>query len=369
MGSNATMATRSRPDSPGRPSLAHGLLVPLLLGLGLLGLLAGNGMLFTPVPLAGGQAPDFTLPTHDGRTFHLDSYRGRAVFLAFVPDLAQRASADEARALREAQPEFEMAGAKAVIVADASAEQATAFRARNALNFPVLRDISGQLARRYGIAPGERATFVIAPGGSVKFIVRGAQLDPTNHGQQLIGMGACCLEEVVAARSAGIGRTIADYSFQRADGTGMERLYNAEAHATVALFLSVKCPCSNAYNDRIRQIAARYAGRSVHFLGIYANTDESAPDTVTHARTRGFTFPIVHDENGLGADHFRASVTPQAFVMDSQHVLRFAGRIDNSRDPATVTHQELSDALDAVLAGRPVATPQTPSFGCAIARR
>ena len=70
----------------------------------------------------------------------------------------------------------------------------------------------------------------------------------------------------------------------------------------------------------------------------------------------------------LCADHLGASLTPEVFVVDSKHILRYAGRIDSSRSPAEVTSHDLADAVDAVLEGREPKQNDTRAFGCAIVR-
>ena len=54
--------------------------------------------------------------------------------------------------------------------------------------------------------------------------------------------------------------------------------------------------------------------------------------------------------------------------------MKYRGRIDNQyaalgKPRRVVTVHDLRDALDAVLAGRPVANPETEAFGCFIASK
>src|SRR6202030_2747816 len=56
----------------------------------------------------------------------------------------------------------------------------------------------------------------------------------------------------------------------------------------------------------------------------------------------------------------------EAVLLDASGVLRYRGRIDDQRDPAEVKSHDLRAALDAVLAGRPVAKSETLPFGCVI---
>jgi hypothetical protein len=71
------------------------------------------------------------------------------------------------------------------------------------------------------------------------------------------------------------------------------------------------------------------------------------------------------------AKQAKATVTPEAVVIDSKGETRYRGRIDNfyaalGKPRQQVTAHDLRDALDAVLAGRPVPNPETKALGCYI---
>ncbi|MES2463253.1 MAG: redoxin domain-containing protein [Armatimonadota bacterium] len=359
--------------------LKAGILSAAALAL-LVSLLALGGSL--PLPTRGASvskivspgmtAPDFSLTAQDGRTFHLADYQGRAVFLAFVPSWTDSKTIQEVRALAKAAGEFDLAGAKVFVVADENGAEAEALHRREKLPFPLLLDKGGEIARQFGVPQGDfRTTFVVAPAGKVKFRVSDAAVNPADHGKQLLEISGCCIDEVTAARASGVGKKVGEYSLPRADKNGtMETLYgDGTQKATVALFLSVKCPCANAYNDRLPALADAYAARGIRFVGIYSNKDETMAEIAAHAREHRFSFPVLKDERGLGADHLGASVTPEVFVLDSDRVLRYAGHIDGSRVAAEAKTHELKDTLDALLAGRPQGVPKaTRAFGCGIVR-
>jgi hypothetical protein len=66
-----------------------------------------------------------------------------------------------------------------------------------------------------------------------------------------------------------------------------------------------------------------------------------------------------------------ATTIPSAAVLSSDGTLLYLGRIDNRVEDFNIRRQEpskfdLREALDAVLAGKPVAHPWTKAFGCAI---
>jgi hypothetical protein len=138
------------------------------------------------------------------------------------------------------------------------------------------------------------------------------------------------------------------------------------AKATLFLFLSTECPVSNAYTSRIVRLAGEYPARGVRVFGVSPNDHETADVVTRYAAERGYRFPIVKDKGGALAARLGARMTPEAVVLDSTGRVRYRGRIDDSKDTTKVHSQDLRAALDAVLAGKPVAVARTEAFGCAI---
>ena len=137
----------------------------------------------------------------------------------------------------------------------------------------------------------------------------------------------------------------------------------------VVMFIATKCPYSNAYNDRMRDMAAAYEKKGVLFVGINSNKTEPADEVVAHARQHGFGFPLMKDPENKVADLYDARHTPEVFVVDPEGKLRYHGRIDeNSDDAAKVTSPDLKNALESLLAGQPIARAETKAFGCSIKR-
>lgn len=140
---------------------------------------------------------------------------------------------------------------------------------------------------------------------------------------------------------------------------------------TVLMFIATQCPVSNAYNQRMAQLATDYRGKGVSFIGVNSNKQEAVEEIVTHAREHGFTFPIVKDANNQIADRYGARVTPEIFVIDASGLVRYHGRIDEKQNPGApsdIQSPDLRNALDALLAGKPAPAPDTKAFGCSIKR-
>ncbi len=138
---------------------------------------------------------------------------------------------------------------------------------------------------------------------------------------------------------------------------------------TVVMFISTRCPFSNGYDARMEELQKSYGSRGVRFIAVNSNVNEPAAEVSAHAREHGFTFPVVKDERSRTADAYGAQRTPEIFVIDAAGILRYHGRIDeNSDDASAVKSPDLKNALDALLAGRPVPSASTKAFGCSIKR-
>lgn len=140
----------------------------------------------------------------------------------------------------------------------------------------------------------------------------------------------------------------------------------------VVVFSCNHCPYVQAYEDRMIRLQADYSSKGVQLVAINANDIANYPDDsydhmVERAKKKGFNFPYLRDEDQQAAGAFGATHTPQFFVFDEARKLRYSGRMDdNWQDPKSVKETYLRNALDDLIAGREVATPETFSIGCTI---
>lgn len=167
-----------------------------------------------------------------------------------------------------------------------------------------------------------------------------------------------------------IGATAPTFELKTLDGKPFSLADAEKANSYVVLmFIATQCPYSNAYNDRMRDMAAAYAKKGIRFVGINSNSTESLDETAAHAKKHGFAFPVLKDPGNKVADMYDARRTPEVYVIGKDGKLLYHGRIDdNSDDASRVTSPDLKNALDALLAGQPVAKAETKAFGCTIKR-
>lgn len=141
-----------------------------------------------------------------------------------------------------------------------------------------------------------------------------------------------------------------------------------KSKATVLMFVATKCPVSNAYNTRMATLDKAYGPKGVRFVGINSNKAEPGAEVASHSKANGFGFAVYKDPQNKVADQFNAKVTPEVYIVGPKGDLLYRGRIDNSQNEAQVEDKSLAKALDAVLAGKPIAEKETRAFGCSIKR-
>jgi hypothetical protein len=143
------------------------------------------------------------------------------------------------------------------------------------------------------------------------------------------------------------------------------------SHSVVFIFARVDCPVSNRYAPELARLYRSFAPRGVEFTLIYPGNQP--PDTIRrHLREYGYAFAALRDPEFAFVDRAGATVTPEAAVFDTRGTLRYLGRIDDryisaGRMRRAATSHDLEEAIDAILAGKPVPTAQTPAVGCLIA--
>src|SRR6266516_5393932 len=165
-----------------------------------------------------------------------------------------------------------------------------------------------------------------------------------------------------------IGATIEDFKLPDADGKEHSLNSLKGKNGSVLIFISVQCPISNAYNERMEKLAQDYGSRGVTIIGINANNTEPADAVKAHAAEKHLTFPILKDPGNKIADRLGATRTPETYFLDANNRLLYHGRIDNSKDESQIESRDLREALDAALAGKPIQKTTATAFGCTIKR-
>lgn len=139
--------------------------------------------------------------------------------------------------------------------------------------------------------------------------------------------------------------------------------------ATVLVCMSIDCPISNEFVATLVELSAAFKDRGVAFVGLNPNAGQELPAMADYARQHKLNFPLLQDTGGKLARQLLFSVTPEVRVFDATGKLAYSGRIDNryrvnGGQPGATHTPELANALEAVLAGKPIASSKTKPVGC-----
>ncbi|MEO8027671.1 MAG: redoxin domain-containing protein [Bryobacteraceae bacterium] len=143
------------------------------------------------------------------------------------------------------------------------------------------------------------------------------------------------------------------------------------ARAVVLVFLAIDCPISNGYVPELRRIAEKYRAVGVSFYAVQSGVIHTADEAATFVREFAFPFPLLVDPRSALASYAGADTTPEVAVLSPAGQVRYLGRIDNlyvqiGQKRYAASAFDLRDALDQVLAGKPVARARTTAVGCSI---
>lgn len=138
---------------------------------------------------------------------------------------------------------------------------------------------------------------------------------------------------------------------------------------TVLIFFSPHCHCLDAHDARIRALYDGYHGRGVELLMVDSEVSGSRDRDDAEARRRGYAFPILLDRGAKLADALGADYATYSVVVDREGRVLYRGGIDSDK---MHLHEDarpyLRAALDDLLAGRAVRSPEAKTLGCALER-
>ncbi|MHB8898097.1 MAG: thioredoxin family protein [Thermoguttaceae bacterium] len=170
-----------------------------------------------------------------------------------------------------------------------------------------------------------------------------------------------------------LGAEAPDFSLPNIDGSTVCLSDFVDARALLVMFICNHCPFVKHVADHLARLGRDYQEKGVVIVAINSNDVESypadAPEKMAEeARRRGYTFPYLYDANQQVAKAYRAACTPDFFLFDGDRRLVYRGQLDSSRPDSgvPVTGKDLRAAIEAVLAGKPVAAEQRASIGCNI---
>ena len=175
-----------------------------------------------------------------------------------------------------------------------------------------------------------------------------------------------------------IGATAPDFRLPGVDGKTYSLSDFADAKILFVIFTCNHCPTAQAYEGRLARLQADYKDKGVAVVAISPNnpaalrldelgfTDvgDSFEDMKYRAKDHNFTYPYLYDgDTQSTAQAYGVLATPHVYIFDRERKLRYVGRFDDAEVKAVKSH-DAKNALDALLAGKPVTKETTRVFGC-----
>ena len=178
-----------------------------------------------------------------------------------------------------------------------------------------------------------------------------------------------------------IGDSAPDFSLPGIDGKTHVLAEYKGAKLLMIAFISNHCPDSHAAVIRIKRLVRDMKGKNFTLVAInpnnpdglsidelgYTKYTDSFKDMKKYAADAGLTFPYLYDGDSQAvAKAYGCLATPHIFIFDADRKLRYKGQFDDSRyaDPKTVKSSDARNAVEALLADKPVPVPVTKPHGC-----
>ena len=175
------------------------------------------------------------------------------------------------------------------------------------------------------------------------------------------------------------GKSVSNFSLLNTVDNNQLSLSNFQnKKGVVIIFTSNFCPYSKLYEDRIEALATEFSAKGVQFILINPNNptasqDDSIEEMAKKAKEKGFKFPYLADKNQQVANSLGASKTPEVYLLkpaSGAFSIVYSGAIDdNPQVPGDVSNAYLKDAINNLLAGKPIAKAWERPTGCMIKKQ
>ena len=172
-----------------------------------------------------------------------------------------------------------------------------------------------------------------------------------------------------------VGSVVKDFNLKSIDGKIVSLENYSLAKGFIITFTCNHCPFAKAYEDRIIALNNKFASQGFPVIAINSNDAAQYPEDnfenmQARAKEKGFTFPYLYDETQDIAKQFGALRTPHIFLVQKEGdklVVKYIGAIDDNWEDATAAKEKyVEDAVEALLAGKPIAVKSTKAIGCSI---
>jgi len=172
-------------------------------------------------------------------------------------------------------------------------------------------------------------------------------------------------------KPAALGETAPAFELEDHKGKKV-KLSDFKGETVVLEFINPGCPYVKRHYElgTMKSLAERYKDKKVAWLAINSTHTMGREDNKKWAEENKLPYPILDDAKGKVGRSYGAKTTPHMFVIDKKGKLAYSGAIDNQATAGGPAKEEtvnyVAKALDELLAGKPVSTPETKPYGCSV---
>jgi peroxiredoxin len=172
-----------------------------------------------------------------------------------------------------------------------------------------------------------------------------------------------------------VGDKASDFKLKNIDGKLVSLSDYKDAKGAIVVFTCNHCPFAKKYESRIIALDKKYRTKGYPVIAINPNDPGKEPEDSYEnmqkiAKQKSYPFPYLFDETQATATAYGATRTPHVYILqkvNSEYVVKYIGAIDdNSDDEKSVKEKYAENAIDALLAGKPVSPDNTKAIGCTI---
>lgn len=172
-----------------------------------------------------------------------------------------------------------------------------------------------------------------------------------------------------------VGDVATDFSLKNIDSKYVSLKDYKNAKGYIVIFTCNHCPYAKAYEERIIALDKKYKDLGYPVIAINPNDPDVQPqdgftEMQVRAKEKGFTFPYLLDEGQKIYPQYGATKTPHVFLLQKEkdkNIVKYIGAIDNNYEDANdVSERYVEDAVDALLANKPIKVTSTVAIGCTI---
>ena len=176
-----------------------------------------------------------------------------------------------------------------------------------------------------------------------------------------------------------LGSPAPDFALRGVDGK-VHKLSDYSASPVLAVvFTCNHCPIAQMYEQRIEHLYDEYGKRGVAVVAIQGNDPKALtieeldcsdisdmlPEMKIRFAYKHLHYPYLYDGDTQAVTRaYGPQATPHIFIFDRDRRLRYDGRIDDNYRVEQVKTHEAQDAIEGLLARKPVPVPHTGAFGC-----